>query len=74
MMGFLRNHPYIFALTIALVTATLMWLYTKTIEKDTEKVQKTFNKTLAAGIIAALALTWLVHRQEPISTEPFTSE
>jgi len=74
MFGFLRNHPYIFALSIALVTATLMWLYTKTLETDTEKVQKTFYKTLAAGTIAALALTWLAYRQEPISTEPFTSE
>lgn len=74
MLGFLRNHPYIFALSIALLTAGLMWLYTKTIEKDQDKVQKTFNKTLAAGTVAALALTWLVYRQEPICTEPFTTD
>lgn len=74
MFGFLRNHPYILALAIVLLTATLVWLYTKTIEKDTEKVQKSFNITLAAGIIAALGLTWLAYRQEPISTEPFTAE
>ena len=74
MLGFLRNHPYVFSLAIALVTATLVWLYARTIEKDADKVNKTFNKTLLAGVIAALALTWLVHRQEQISTEPFSAE
>ena len=74
MLEILRNHPYVFSLTIAILTAALVWLYTRTIEKDPEKVQKTFNKTLLAGIIAALALTWVVHRQEPICTEPFSSD
>ena len=74
MLAFLRNHPYIFSLAIALLTATLSWLYARTIEKDPEKVGKTFNKTLAAGIVAALLLTWLVHRQEPVSTEPFSTD
>lgn len=74
MFEFLRSHPYIFSLLVALLTATLMWLYTRTIEPDREKVNKTFNKTLAAGVVAALALTWLVHRQEPVSCEPFQPE
>lgn len=74
MFGFLRNHPYIFSLTLALLIASLMWLYTRTIETDRDKVNKTFNKTLAVGVVAALALTWLAHRQEPISTEPFTTD
>lgn len=74
MLEFLRNHPYVFSLAIAVLTAALVWLYTRTIEKDQDKVNKTFNKTLLAGIIAALTLTWLVHRQEPICTEPFPTE
>lgn len=74
MLGFLRTHPYVFSLLIAVVTAALIWLYTRTIEKDKDVVNKTFNKTLAAGVVAALALTWLVHRQEPISTEPFPAD
>lgn len=74
MLGFLRSHPYVFSLTIALVTAALMWLYTRTIEKDPQVVNKTFNKTLAAGVVAALVLTYLVHRQEAICTEPFTAD
>lgn len=71
MLGFLRNYPYVFALAIALLTAVLVWAYTKTIETDPDKVQKTFNKTLLAGVVAALALTWLVHRSEPLACEPF---
>jgi Na+-driven multidrug efflux pump len=74
MLAFLKNHPYIFSLALALLTASLTWLYARTIEKDKDKVNKTFNKTLAAGVVAALALTWLVHREEPVSREPFISE
>lgn len=74
MLGFLRNHPYMFALSIAVLTAALMWLYTRTIEKDPEVVRKTFFKTLLVGVIAAFALTWLVHRREPVCSEPFAAE
>jgi len=74
MLGFLRTHPYVFALCIALATATLMWVYTRTLENDKQVVNRTFNKTLLAGVIAALALTWLVYRQEPICTGPFTAD
>ena len=74
MLGFLKNHPYVFSLSIAVLTAALIWLYTKTIEKDSQVVNKTFNKTLLAGVLAALALTWLVYRPEPLSTEPFTAD
>lgn len=74
MLAFLRNHPYVFSLLIAVLTAALMWLYTRTIEKDKSIVNKTFNKTLAAGVVAALALTWLVYRQEPVCTEPFPTD
>lgn len=74
MFGFLREHPYVFALTIAIITAVLVGLYERTIESDPEKVRTTFNKTLAAGVLTALALTWLVHRQEAVSCEPFQAD
>ena len=74
MLGFLRGHPYIFALALALLTATLTWAYARTLTTDAEEQRKTFNKTLAAGVVAALALTWLVHRQEPLATEPFPGD
>lgn len=74
MLSFLRNYPYAFALVIALVTAALVWLYERTIEPDAEKTRKTFNKTLLAGVIAALAITWLAHKQEPLACEPFIQD
>lgn len=74
MLGFLRDHPYVFSLAVVLLTATLVWLYARTLEKDSEKVNKTFYKTLFAGVIAALTLSWLVYRQEPVCTEPFTTD
>jgi hypothetical protein len=74
MLPFLKNHPYFFSLTLALLTAGIVWLYARTLEKDGDKVNKTFNKTLAAGVVAALALTWLVHREEPVSSEPFIAD
>lgn len=74
MLGFLRSHPYVFTLSIAVLTAGIMWIYSRTIEKDKDVVNKTFNKTLLAGVIAAMAMTWLVYRQEPICSEPFTTE
>lgn len=74
MLGFVRNTPLVFALSIALLTAVCVWLYERTVDKDADRVRRTFNKTLAAGVLVALALTWLVHRQEPVSCEPFVSE
>ncbi len=74
MLGFLRHHPYAYSLAIALLTAVLMWAYTRTLEKDKDVVNRTFYKTLAAGVLAALALAWLVHRQEPVCTEPFPTD
>jgi hypothetical protein len=77
MLGFLRAHPYAFALAIALVTALLVWAYARTLDRDKDSkdsANRTFNKTLAAGVIAALALSYLVHRQEPLCTAPFAAE
>jgi hypothetical protein len=74
MLGFLRDHPYLFSMCIALLTASIMWLYTRTVEKDTAVVNSTFTKTLFAGAIAAILLTYLIHRQEPVCTEPFSAD
>lgn len=74
MLSFLRAHPLAFSLVFALLVAVLVWLYERTVEPDANKVQKTFNKTLAAGVLAGVALTWLVNRQEPVSCEPFVPE
>ena len=74
MLGSLKSHPYMVAIVISLLTAGLSWGYARTLSKDPEDARKTFNKTLAAGLIAALLTTWLVHRKEALMTEPFTAE
>lgn len=74
MLQFLQR-PYVFAFVLALATAVLVWLYTKTIEKDAEKVNRTFFKTLAAGVLAGAALTWASSpRAEPVAAEPFDAD
>jgi hypothetical protein len=61
MLGVLKQ-PYVFAVALAVVTATLMYLYTRTIEADTDRCNKTFFKTLAisagAGLLLAYAASW----------------
>ena len=74
MLGFLRNQPYLVAVLVAFTTAGLAWMYARTIETDPKAVSRTFNKTLAAALVAGLLITWLVQRREKISTEPFTSD
>ena len=71
MFAFLQQ-PYIFALSLALLTSVLVYMYSKTTEKDSTHVNKTFFKTLAAGTLAGVALTYLTSgRSEPLATEPF---
>lgn len=70
MLAFLQQ-PYVFAIAIAVLTATAMYFYTKTMEQD-DKCNKAFFKTLTAGLLAGLGLAYLsTPRAEPILTEPF---
>lgn len=71
MFGFLQQ-PYVFAFTVALLTAVLSYLYSRISEKDPQKCTKTFFKTLAAGVVAGAGLTYLTSsRPETVATEPF---
>ncbi len=71
MLAFLQQ-PYVFALTLALLTSVLVYLYSKTTEKDSAAVNRTFFKTLAAGTLAGVALTYFSSaRGEQLATEPF---
>ena len=58
MFGLLKQ-PYVFALALALLTAGLMYLYARTIERDGDKCTKTFFKTLAISSVSGLALAYL---------------
>ena len=74
MLGFLKN-PHMFAISVAVLTATLSYLYARTTEPDKQAQTKVFWKTLIIGVISALLLTWLGYgRQEPVATEPFNNE
>jgi len=64
--------PYVFALAIALVTAILAYAYSKVTDKDSNVSYRTFFKTLAAGALAGVVLTYLsTPRAEAMATEPF---
>jgi hypothetical protein len=63
--------PHAFALAQAVLTAVLVYYYTKTVETNTEVINKTFFKTLAIATISGLVLAWLVYRPEQTLTEPF---
>ena len=84
MLGFLKQ-PYVFAVVLAVVTAALMYLYSRTIEADTEKCTKTFFKTLAIAATSGLLLAYLASSWDTgssgggggggeLATEPFMPE
>lgn len=71
MLSFLQQ-PYVFALSMAVATAMLVYMYSKTTERDPAQCNKTFFKTLVAGGIAGAVLTYLsTTRPAPLATEPF---
>lgn len=71
MFAFIRQ-PYVFAVTLALVTAVLSYLYARITDSESKKSYQTFFKTLAAGLIAGLVLTYISSpKSEPVATEPF---
>ena len=71
MLAFLQQ-PYVFAFTLAFLTALLAYLYSRTTERDSTQMNKTFFKTLAAGCLAGIGLTYLTsNKGETLATEPF---
>ena len=65
------NH-YIFGALIVLITAVLVSAYQYTL--DPENAQKTFFKSIAAGTVATLGLTYMFYMQPQVSSEPFSME
>jgi hypothetical protein len=67
------QHPYVFALALAFCTALLSYLYSRTLDKDPTQSTKTFFKTMAAGTLAGIVLTYVAaaSRGETLATEPF---
>ncbi len=73
MLAFLQNH-HVFGVLIALVTALLVYAYQTTVDPRGENNKKTFYKTLVAGVISSLVLSWAIYRPDHISTEPFNAD
>lgn len=70
MLGILQQ-PYVFAVVVAILTAALTYFYSRTIEAD-DKSNKTFFKTLTAGLLVGLGLAYLSQpKTEALATEPF---
>lgn len=73
MLSFLQQ-PYVFSIVVAVATAVLLYAYQYTVDKDPERTKKVFYKTLVAGVVAAVGLTWAIYRPTPIATEPFSAD
>ena len=83
MLSGLLQQPYVLAVAVALLTATGMFFYTRSIDNDPAKCKKAFFKTLVVGLAAGLGLAWLSGRSAgggvtalgggapEVSTEPF---
>ncbi len=71
--------PYVFAFVLSLATAVLVWLYNRTLTKAgtntnaADEAYRSFFKTLAAGLLAGGALTYLTTRRggDVVASEPF---
>lgn len=71
--------PYVFAFVLSLATAVLVWMYNRTLVKQDPKADpqteayRSFFKTLAAGLLAGGALTYLTTRRgnDVVASEPF---
>jgi high-affinity Fe2+/Pb2+ permease len=66
------QQPYVFAVAVAVLTAALVYFYSRTIESDQKSSNKTFFKTLAAGLLVGGGLAYLSQpKPEALATEPF---
>jgi hypothetical protein len=71
MLSTMLQQPYVLAVAIAVLTATIVYFYSKTIEAE-ERCNKAFFKTLAAGLVVGIGLVYISQpRQEQLLTEPF---
>ena len=66
----LLQQPYVFAAALAFLTAIFMYLYTKTTDREPAAANKAFFKTLTAGLLTGLALTYFTAPGAPIADVP----
>ena len=71
----LANNPYVIGGLVVLLTAALLWVYTRTVTKENapEQAKKSFGRTALVGAIAAAAVGYWVSSKsrETLLTTPF---
>ena len=70
MLDFLRSFA-VFAFVQAVLTAALMYVYSKTLVDENKQAHKAFFKTLVAGLGVGALLAYFANRPEPVLTAPF---
>lgn len=66
------KNPYVFGSLVVALTALLVFVYQYTVEPERGDANKRLAyKTLAAGALSVFAIGWVIHRQEPVLTDPF---
>ena len=65
------KEPYCFAISTALLAAAGTYAYMTVTKESAEAAKKATCKVLVIALAANLALTWVVHKREAISMEPF---
>lgn len=76
MLALLRQSSYAFALATAFLTAVLVYLYSKTTEKDPAQCTRAFYKTLVLGAMAGAAIAYATSPAQAapavdVGVEPF---
>jgi hypothetical protein len=70
MLQILLN-PYVLVVVTTFLTASLVALYNKTLERDNSKVMNSFYKIIVIGTVTGLALVFAANRPEKTLSEPF---
>jgi hypothetical protein len=64
-------NPYVLVIVTSILTAALVTLYNRTLERDDSKTNRSFYKIAVIGIMAGSALVFAVNRPEKVMQEPF---
>lgn len=66
------QNPYVFGSLIVALTSVLVYGFQYTVEPQRgEANRKLLYKILLAGLVSVFILGWLIHRPDPVLTDPF---
>ena len=64
-------NPYVLVMATSILTAILVTMYNRTLERDDSKTNRSFYKIALIGIMAGSALVFAVNRPDKLMQEPF---